>query len=127
MSFSGKYEVESQENYDAFMKHIGIPDEQIEKGRNYKYTTEVVQNGDEFTWSEIYPGHTSTNKFVVGQESDLETTGGKKFKATVRLEGGKLVVDFPKYHHTSEIAGGKLIETSVCGGITFKRISKKVA
>ncbi|XP_072259206.1 gastrotropin-like [Pyxicephalus adspersus] len=127
MAFSGKYEVESQENYDAFMKQIGIPDEQIAKGRDFKYTTEIVQNGNEFTWSQLYPGHTTTNKFVAGQESEVETMSGKKFKTTVRLEGGKLVVDFPKYHHTSEIVGGKLVETSASGGITFTRISKKVA
>ncbi|XP_075715984.1 gastrotropin-like [Rhinoderma darwinii] len=127
MSFSGKYEVESQENYDAFMKQIGIPDEHIKKGRDFKYTTEVIQKGNEFTWSQIYPGHTTTNKFVVGQESEMATMGGKKFKTTVKLEGGKIVVDFPNYHHTSEIANGKLVETSVCGGITFKRISKKIA
>ncbi|XP_072006688.1 gastrotropin-like [Engystomops pustulosus] len=127
MSFSGKYEVESQENYDAFMKLIGIPDAQIEKGKNFKYTTEVVQNGNEFTWSQIYPGHTTTNTFVVGQESEMHTMGGKTFKTVVKLEGGKIVVDFPNYHHTSEIVNGKLVETSVSGGITFKRISKKLA
>ncbi|XP_075061497.1 gastrotropin-like [Mixophyes fleayi] len=127
MSFTGKYEVESQENFDAFMKLIGIPDDKIEKGRDFKYTAEVVQSGNDFTWSQIYPGFTLTNKFTVGQESDLETMAGKKFKATVKLEGGKLVVDFPKYHHTSEIVGGKLVETSVADGVTFKRISKKVA
>ncbi|XP_073505990.1 gastrotropin-like [Phyllobates terribilis] len=127
MAFSGKYEVESQENYESFMKLIGIPEAQIEKGKSFKYTTEVVQNGNEFTWSQIYPGHTTTNKFVVGQESDMQTMGGKQFKTTVKWEGDKIAVDFPNYHHTSEIAGGKLVETSVSGGITFKRISKKVA
>ncbi|XP_063301425.1 gastrotropin-like [Pelobates fuscus] len=127
MSFSGKYEVETQENYDAFLKLIGIPDEAIEKGRNLKMVTEVVQNGNDFTWSQIYPGQTTTNKFTIGQESDMQTMSGKKFKATVRLEDGKLVVDFEKYHHTSEIVGGKLVETSVAGGITFKRTSKKLA
>ncbi|CAH2276280.1 gastrotropin [Pelobates cultripes] len=127
MSFTGKYEVETQENYDAFLKLIGIPDEAIEKGRNLKMVTEVVQNGNDFTWSQIYPGHTTTNEFTIGQESDLQTMSGKKFKATVRLEDGKLVVDFEKYHHTSEIVGGKLVETSVAGGITFKRTSKKLA
>ncbi|CAI9624500.1 unnamed protein product, partial [Staurois parvus] len=89
---------------------LGIPAEQIEKGKNFKYTTEVVQNGDDFTWSQIYPGFTLTNKFTVGKEADMETQGGKKFKATVRMESGKLTVDFPKYHHTSEIVGGKLVE-----------------
>ncbi|XP_056373311.1 gastrotropin-like [Hyla sarda] len=127
MAFTGKYEVESQENYEAFMKLIGIPDDKIEKGKNFKYTTEIVQNGNEFSWSQIYPGHTTTNKFVLGQESELHSMAGKTFKTTIRSDGGKIVVDFPNYHHTSEIAGGKLVETSVAGGVTFKRISKKVA
>ncbi|MEE6523523.1 hypothetical protein FKM82_022466 [Ascaphus truei] len=127
MSFTGKYEVESQENYETFMKVIGIPADVIEKGKSFKFFTEVTQSGNDFTWSQIYPGHTMTNTFTIGKESDMETMGGKKFKATVQLQGGKVVVDFGKYHHTSEIVGGKLVETSVAGGITFKRISSRVA
>ncbi|XP_029439497.1 gastrotropin isoform X2 [Rhinatrema bivittatum] len=127
MSFTGKYEVESQENYDTFMTAIGLPKDVIEKGRTFTFVTEVVQNGNEFTWSQIYPGHTMTNKFIIDQECEMETMAGKKFKATVHMDGGKVVVDFPKYHHSSEIVGNKLVETSVAGGITFKRISKKIA
>ncbi|KAM8974666.1 gastrotropin-like [Pelodytes ibericus] len=127
MSFTGKYEVESQENYDAFMKVVGIPDEKIEKGRSFKYTTEVTQNGNDFVWSQVYPGYTLTNKFTIGKESEMETMGGKKFKTTVKLEGGKMVVDFPNYHQTTEIVGGNLVEITEAGGVTFKRVSKKVA
>lgn len=88
----------------------------------------MIQNGDEFTWSQIYPGGKSmSNKFVIGKESEMETMGGKKFKATVKMEGGKVVADFPNYHHTAEILGGKLIETSTVSGVTFKRISKRLA
>uniref|UniRef100_A0A8C4J4N2 Fatty acid binding protein 6 n=1 Tax=Dromaius novaehollandiae TaxID=8790 RepID=A0A8C4J4N2_DRONO len=111
MAFTGKYEVESDENYDDFMKKIGIPSDIIEKGRNFKIVSEVVQNGDEFTWSQHYPGgHSMNNKFTIGKEADLEAVGGKKFKATVKMEDGKIVADFPNYHHTAEISGGKLVE-----------------
>ncbi|XP_053144252.1 gastrotropin [Hemicordylus capensis] len=128
MSFSGKYEVESEENYDNFMKRIGLPADVIEKGRTFKIVTEVAQNGDEFTWSQIYPGGKSiTNTFVIGKEGDMETLGGKKFKATLKMEGGKVVGDFPNYHYTAEIAGDKLVEISTVGDITFKRTSKRVA
>ncbi|NP_001279237.1 gastrotropin-like [Callorhinchus milii] len=128
MAFNGKYEVESQENYEEFMKVLKYPSDMIEKGRNAKVITEVVQNGSEFTWSQIYPGgKTMRNKFVIGQESDMETMDGKKFKATVKMDGSKLVCDFPNYHHTSEIVGGKLVEISVCGGVTYQRMSKKLA
>ncbi|XP_030068706.1 gastrotropin [Microcaecilia unicolor] len=128
MSFTGKYEVENQENYEAFMTAIGLPSDVVEKGKTFKFVTEVVQNGNEFSWSQIYPGgHTMTNKFIIDQECEMETMAGKKFKATVRMDGGKVVVDFPKYHHSSEIVGNKLVETSVAGGITFKRTSKRIA
>ena len=34
-------------------------------------------------------------------------------QATVQMEGGKIVADFPNYHQTSEIVGDKLVEVSV--------------
>ncbi|KAL0994688.1 hypothetical protein UPYG_G00125830 [Umbra pygmaea] len=127
MAFAGKWETESQEGYEAFCKIIGIPDDIIEKGRDYKLITEVVQNGDEFTWTQVYPTDKRvSNKFVIGKECDMETIGGKKFKATVTMEEGKLCTSFPKYHHTSEIVGGKLVETSTTGSVVLKRTSKKI-
>uniref|UniRef100_A0A8C4L0A0 Cytosolic fatty-acid binding proteins domain-containing protein n=1 Tax=Equus asinus TaxID=9793 RepID=A0A8C4L0A0_EQUAS len=106
MAFTGKYEIESEKNYDEFMKHIGIPSETIEKGRNFKIISEVQQDGQNFTWSQHYPGgHSITNKFTIGKECDMETVGGKKFKATVQMEGGKLTVDSPNFHFSSEIVG----------------------
>ncbi|KAJ7997304.1 hypothetical protein DPEC_G00227580 [Dallia pectoralis] len=122
-----KWETESQEGYEEFCKILGIPDDITQKGRDYKLITEVVQNGDEFTWTQVYPTNkTLSNKFVIGRECDMETIGGKKFKATVTLEGGKLSTSFPKYHHTSEIRGGKLVETSTTGSVVLIRTSKKI-
>ncbi|XP_076835931.1 gastrotropin [Brachyhypopomus gauderio] len=131
MAFSGKWETESQEGYDDFCKLIGIPDDVIQKGRDYKLVTDVVQNGDEFSWTQHYPAnHSVTNKFIIGKECDMETIGGKKFKATVNTEGGKLTAQFPKYLHTSEICGGKLVETSTVstanGPVVLIRTSKKI-
>ncbi|TWW73321.1 Gastrotropin [Takifugu flavidus] len=113
MAFAGRWETENQEGYDEFCKLLGIPDDIIEKGRNYKLITEVTQDGETFSWTQIYPTNAKvTNTFTIGKECDMETIGGKKFKATVHLEGGKLSVTFPNYHHTSEISGGKLIEVT---------------
>ncbi|XP_063499222.1 gastrotropin isoform X1 [Symphalangus syndactylus] len=114
MAFTGKFEMESEKNYDEFMKLLGISSDVIEKARNFKIVTEVQQDGQDFTWSQHYSGgHTMTNKFTVGKESNIQTMGGKTFKATVQMEGGKLVVNFPNYHQTSEIVGDKLVEVSV--------------
>ncbi|XP_007948105.1 gastrotropin [Orycteropus afer afer] len=128
MAFNGKYEIESEKNYDEFMKRLGLPSSAIEKGRNFKIVTEVQQDGQNFTWSQHYPGGQSmTNKFIIGKECDMETMGGKKFKATVQMEGGKVVVDFPNYHQTSEIVDGKLVEISTIGDVTYERVSKRLA
>ncbi|XP_049632064.1 gastrotropin [Suncus etruscus] len=128
MAFNGKYEIESEKNYDEFMKRLGLPSEAIEKGRNFKIVTEVQQDGQNFTWSQHYPGgHSMINKFVIGKECDMVTMGGKKFKATVQMEGNKVVVDFPNYHQTCEIVNGKLVEISTISGVTYERVSKRLA
>ncbi|XP_008690647.2 gastrotropin isoform X1 [Ursus maritimus] len=113
MAFNGKYEFESDKNYDEFVKRLGLSSDAIEKGRNIKIVTEVQQDGQNFTWSQHYPGgHSMTNKFTIGKECDMETMGGRKFKATVHMEGGKIAVEFPNYRQTSEIVGDKLVEVS---------------
>ncbi|XP_001369845.1 gastrotropin [Monodelphis domestica] len=128
MSFSGKYEVESEKNYEAFLNQLGISKDTIEKYRNFKTLTEVVQDGNNFTWINTYPGgQIMTNKFTIGKECEMETMGGKKFKATVQMEGNKIVATFPNYQQTSEIVGGKLVEISTSGGVTYERVSKKLS
>ncbi|KAM9373407.1 LOW QUALITY PROTEIN: gastrotropin [Phaethornis superciliosus] len=128
MAFAGKYEFEGDENYDEFVKKIGLPSDKIEMGRNCKIVTEVVQDGNDFTWTQHFPGgRTTSNTFTIGKEANMETMGGKKFKATVKMEDGKLVADFPNYHHTAEISGGKLVEISTSSGVVYKRTSKRIA
>ncbi|XP_053186008.1 gastrotropin-like [Scomber japonicus] len=127
MAFAGKWETETQEGYDDFCKVLGIPADIIEKGRDYKLITEVTQDGDNFTWTQIYPTNAKvSNSFTIGKECDMETIGGKKFKATVKMDGGKLTTTFPNYEHITEISGGKLVETSKAGSAVLKRTSKKL-
>ncbi|KAJ1060604.1 hypothetical protein K5549_015850, partial [Capra hircus] len=128
MAFTGKYEIESEKNYDDFMKRLGLSSDTIEKGRNFKVISEIQQDGQNFIWSQHYPGgHSISNNFTVGKETEMETVGNKKFKVTVKMEGGKVVVDSANYHHTAEIVDGKLVEVSTLGGVTYERVSKKVA
>ncbi|XP_008253566.1 gastrotropin [Oryctolagus cuniculus] len=128
MAFTGKFEMESEKNYDEFMKLLGLPSDVVEKSRNIKIVTEIKQDGQDFTWSHHYSGgQIMTNKFTIGKESEIQTFGGKKFKAVVNMEGGKVVANFPNYQHTSEIKGDKLVEVSSIGGVTYERVSKRLA
>lgn len=59
----------------------------MERGRDYKLITEVTQNGDTFSWTQVYPTDAKvTNTFTIGKECDMETIGGKKFKVKRAVE-----------------------------------------
>lgn len=42
------------------------------------------------------------------------------------MDGGKLSIDFPKYHHISEVSGGKLVEVSKTLYTTFGNVLGKL-
>lgn len=46
---------------------------------DHKVITEVVQDGNDFTWTQSIPNWTWTNRFKVGQECELATMKGTKF------------------------------------------------
>ncbi|XP_003970445.1 gastrotropin [Takifugu rubripes] len=125
MTFTGKYELETQENYEEFLEAIGL----LGAKTDHKVITEVVQNGNDFTWTQTIPNWTWSNTFSVGQECELVTMKGIQFKAPVRMENGKISVQFPQYHFTAEVNGDKLIMNCTTPGekgVTFKRISRRL-
>ncbi|CAL8330806.1 unnamed protein product [Arctogadus glacialis] len=88
MSFTGKYQLESQENFESFMKAIGLPDELIQKGKDIKSLSEIEENGDNFKVTVTTGTKVLVNTFIVGQEADLETVTGEKIKSkTLRGHG----------------------------------------
>ncbi|XP_044062120.1 gastrotropin-like [Siniperca chuatsi] len=122
MAFTGKYVLESQENYEEFLKALGIEDPK--DTNNDEIITDIYQN-DDFRLTKFLMDKTWNNTFSIGQESELETMDGETFKTTVTLDGGKLKIQFPKYIYTAEVAGDKLIEVNTIGAVTNKMISKK--
>uniref|UniRef100_A0A8D1QR66 Cytosolic fatty-acid binding proteins domain-containing protein n=2 Tax=Sus scrofa TaxID=9823 RepID=A0A8D1QR66_PIG len=80
MNFSGKYQVQSQENFEAFMKAVGLPDELIQKGKDIKGTSEIVQNGKHFKLTITTGSKVVQNEFTLGEECEMETLTGEKVK-----------------------------------------------
>ncbi|CAJ1058620.1 gastrotropin-like [Xyrichtys novacula] len=125
MAFGGKYELESQENYEEFLEVIGL----LSAKTDHKVITEVVQNGNDFTWTQSIPNWNWSNKFSAGQECELTTMAGSTFKALVTLDNGKISVPFPKYNFTAEIIDDKLVMNCTTPGekgVTLKRVSKRI-
>ena len=126
-SFSGKYQLQSQENFETFMKAIGLPDNLIEKGKDITGVTEIVQNGKHFKLTITTGSKVIQNEFTLGEECELETMTGKKIKTVVKMEGeNKLVTTLKDITFTIELNGDIITHTMTLGDIAFKRISKRI-
>ncbi|XP_020662870.1 fatty acid-binding protein, liver [Pogona vitticeps] len=127
MSFTGKYERQSQENFEPFMKAVGLSDEQIEKGKANKSITEIVQTGKKFKVTLTTGDKSVTNEFVIGEEAELDTPTGQKFKTVVNMEGdNKMVVNLNDIKSVTEINGDTLINTLIKGDHQYRSISKRI-
>ncbi|XP_068182214.1 gastrotropin-like isoform X2 [Antennarius striatus] len=125
MAFTGKYELESQDKYEEFLKEIEL----LHAKTDHKVITEVVQDGNDFTWTQTIPNWTWSNKFTIGQDCELKTLKGLEFKAPVTMENGKISIQFPQYMFTAEIIDGKLVMNCTTpgeNGVTFTRVSKRI-
>uniref|UniRef100_A0A8C7WCG3 Fatty acid-binding protein, liver n=1 Tax=Oncorhynchus mykiss TaxID=8022 RepID=A0A8C7WCG3_ONCMY len=113
MAFTGKYQLESQENFEPFMKAIGLPDDLIQKGKDIKSVSEIEQNGDHFKVTVTTGTKVMVNSFTVGQEAELETLTGEKIKSTVNLVGNKLMVSLKGIESVTEFNGDTIIAVSM--------------
>jgi len=90
--YTGKFEFVDADNFPAYLKAIGLSDEQIEAGKQQTGTSkpvvELSQNGDTYTLNILGLG--MKIDFKIGQEFN-ETIFGQKAKATVTKDGDKFV------------------------------------
>nr|AOW69614.1 liver-type fatty acid-binding protein [Lateolabrax japonicus] len=127
MSFSGKYQLESQENFEPFMKAIGLPDELIQKGKDIKSISEIEESGNNFKVTVTTGSKVLVNTFTIGQEADLETVTGDKIKTVVQRDGNKLKVSLKGIESVTELVDGNtIVNTMTLGGIVYKRTSKRM-
>ncbi|XP_069481354.1 fatty acid-binding protein 2, liver [Ambystoma mexicanum] len=126
MPFNGTWQVYSQENYEAFLRAVGLPEDIINVAKDINPIIEIQQNGDNFVVTSKTPKQSVTNSFTIGKEAEITSMGGKKIKCTVVLEGGKLVSKTDQFSHIQEVKGNEMVETLTVGGATLIRRSKRV-
>ncbi|XP_051010521.1 fatty acid-binding protein, liver [Acomys russatus] len=127
MNFSGKYQLQSQENFEPFMKAMGLPDDLIQKGKDIKGVSEIVHEGKKVKLTITYGSKVIRNEFTLGEECELETMTGEKVKAVVKMEGdNKMVTSFKGMKSVTELNGDTITNTMTLGDIVYKRISKKI-
>ncbi|XP_075044641.1 fatty acid-binding protein, liver-like [Mixophyes fleayi] len=126
MSFAGIYEQQYQENFEPFMKAIGLADDLIEKGKLIKSVTEIVQNGDHCVITVTTGTKVMHNEFDIGVETELETLTAEKIRSTVNLVDGKLVVKLKSVTSVTELTGDILTTVMTVKDIVYKNVSKRV-
>ncbi|CAL8249589.1 unnamed protein product [Boreogadus saida] len=126
MAFSGAWQVYAQENYEEFLRAMGLTDDIIKIAKDIKPVTEIQQSGNDFVITSKTPGKSITNSFTIGTEADITTMDGKKIKCTVTMDQGKMVCNTGKFCHVQELKGGEMIETLTMGSTTLIRKSRKM-
>lgn len=110
MAFSGTWNVYAQENYETFLRAVGLPEDVVKVAKDVNPIIEIQQNGNDFVVTSKTPKHSNSNSFTVGKESEITSIGGKKIKVTVNLEGGRLICSSDKFSHIQEIKGDEMVE-----------------
>ncbi|CAB3369628.1 Hypothetical predicted protein [Cloeon dipterum] len=91
MDFLGKkYKLEKSENFDEYMKALGVGLVTRKMGNAVSPTVELLQEGDTFTLRTTSTFKNTEIKFKNNEEIDEETADGRKCKSLMTLEGNKL-------------------------------------
>ncbi|KAG9492746.1 fatty acid-binding protein, liver-like [Eleutherodactylus coqui] len=125
MAFNGTWNVYSQENYDSFLRAVGLPEDIIKVAKDINPIIEIQQNGNDFVVTSKTPKQSHSNSFTVGKESEITAFGGKKMMVLVTLQGGKLICKSDTFSHIQEVKGDEMLETITIGSATLVRKSKR--
>ncbi|XP_063705336.1 probable fatty acid-binding protein [Culicoides brevitarsis] len=87
-----KYKLEKSENFEEYMKELGVGFLIRKVGNSTYPTVELLKNEDgTFTLNTISTFKNTTIKFKPGEEFDEETVDGRKVKSICRFEGDTLI------------------------------------
>jgi len=127
--FVGKWHMTKSENFDDFLKAIGISWIIRKVAINTHPTVTISQDGDKITIKTESALKTTEVTFMLGEEFEESRADGVKVKSVVKLEDGKLVQNAfgeKPYEVIREIEDGKLKTICKINEICSTRIYEKV-
>lgn len=132
--FVGKWKLVESENFDEYMKAVGVGLMTRKLGGAAKPVMDITITDGKWRFHSVSTFKTVDCDFELDKEFDETTADGRKLKSTFRLTSdGKLVQDQKKIKDddkdsiiTRYVEGNKLITVCESQGITSKRIYEKV-
>uniref|UniRef100_A0A1B6E1L0 Fatty acid-binding protein, muscle n=1 Tax=Clastoptera arizonana TaxID=38151 RepID=A0A1B6E1L0_9HEMI len=98
-----RYQLASSENFEDFMKAIGVGFFTRKIGNAVSPVIELIENNGEYS---LYSNSTFKNtvtRFRLGQEFDEETPDGRTVKSLITLEDGNKLIHVQKGDKVSKI------------------------
>ncbi|KAM9353131.1 fatty acid binding protein 4b [Symphorus nematophorus] len=130
--FVGTWTLAASENFDDYMKAIGVGFATRQMGNMAKPNLVIsVHDAGVISMKSETTFKTTEIKFKLNEEFDETTADGRNTKTTITLENGKLVQlqmwDGKKTTLEREIQGGKLIAKCVMDDVVALRTYEKAA
>uniref|UniRef100_A0A673ZTB6 Fatty acid binding protein 1 n=1 Tax=Salmo trutta TaxID=8032 RepID=A0A673ZTB6_SALTR len=126
MSFSGKYQMETHENFESFMEAVAQL-MTLSHACRHQSIYEIEETGDHFKVTVTTGTKIFTNSFTIGQETELEAPTGERVNSLVMRESNKLKVSLKGIESVTELADANtLVNTMTVAGIAYKRISERM-
>lgn len=86
----GKYKMESSENFDEFMKALGVGMVMRKMGNAATPSVDITEEGGTYSLKTISTFKTTEIKFKLGEEFEETTADGRTVKSTISLDGNKM-------------------------------------
>lgn len=130
MTITGKYEMTSSDNYEEYLKAIGVGMATRKLDASSKPTVEFQESGDDFKMKTTTTFKTIDLAFTLGKEFTEETSDGRQCQTTVTRNGNTLVQVQKLEGMTSTVArtfaDDGFEATFEAGGVVSKRSYKRV-
>jgi len=89
-SIIGKYKLETSENFDDFMKALGVGMVMRKMANAATPVLEIVLDNDTYSMKTTTTFKTTEIKFKLGEEFEETTADGRVVKSTITLDGLKM-------------------------------------
>jgi hypothetical protein len=103
MAFEGTYELTKSENFNEYMKAVGVGIVMRNMAAAATPKATIAKEGDEWTYKTSTTFKTTEIKFKLGEEFKEETADGRKCLSTITQEGDN------KWKHVQKINDQELV------------------
>ncbi|KJH46211.1 lipocalin / cytosolic fatty-acid binding protein [Dictyocaulus viviparus] len=131
MSFEGKWVLDKSENFDEYMKEVGVNILVRKAAAHIKVQLEIKKEGDKWVCFQTSTFKNTKLEFKLDEEFEETTPDGRTVKSLIKMVSGKLVhTQTPIKYAMSEdkpsvitrwIENDRLITTLESGGVICRR------